>query len=494
MPTEATENMLGFYDRQTPGAVYWASFAILFVGSGLEFFDFYIVGFLLAVLGPAWHLTYLESSIVLVSAGAGAILGALLFGSVSDRVGRKRPLICANLICAAAASSVALVVDGGWIMLAALRFTLGIGQGGATALQTVTMVELTPAPLRAKVVGLPIVAPSISALLASLTTTKLMAVFGWRGIALLGAAPLLTSLLIFVLVPESPRWLVARRQTERARHSIARLAGLRVADVPAAQTEVTRAPRAALAEVFQRPGRLWFAITCWLCLSTASYGVYLCGPTIASTMLHVSASQAARYFFFIALIGIAGRVAFSLLPSIIGHRRCGIAYGFGIALTLASAAVLRADTLAGIPAFVACLAAGALFYDGGFCSLGPHTAELFPTRLAARGYGVAQAANGSGKILGPVCLALIAGASNIISPRATEDAMLPAFLFLASCGALIGLCFALFARETAGRRIALDDSLDAGPSQAPAAGLPLRSAAGTHRREDGHPAVQHGVG
>ena len=70
---------------------------------------------------------------------------------------------------------------------------------------------------------------------------------------------------------------------------------------------------------------------------------------------------------------------------------------------------------------------------------------------------LAQAANGIGKIAGPLCLALIAGTTNLISPKATIDAITPAFLFLAGCGLAIGVAFTLLGVETHGKPLALED-------------------------------------
>jgi putative MFS transporter len=83
-------------------------------------------------------------------------------------------------------------------------------------------------------------------------------------------------------------------------------------------------------------------------------------------------------------------------------------------------------------------------------------AEIYPTRLAARGSGLAQGANGLGKILGPLCLALIAGSDNYVSAKATEAAVQPAFLFLAGCGLILALCF-FFAPETKDKALSLDE-------------------------------------
>jgi putative MFS transporter len=96
-----------------------------------------------------------------------------------------------------------------------------------------------------------------------------------------------------------------------------------------------------------------------------------------------------------------------------------------------------------------------LIIDGSASNIAPYATEMFPVRLAARGTGLAQAANGVGKILGPLSLALIAGADNYVAPQATAAAILPGFLFLAACGAAVGVACSVTAIETHGRPLAL---------------------------------------
>ena len=78
-------------------------------------------------------------------------------------------------------------------------------------------------------------------------------------------------------------------------------------------------------------------------------------------------------------------------------------------------------------------------------------------RLGARASGLGQAANGVGKIVGPLSLALIAGSSNVVSPQATSDAVLPAYLFLAFCMLLVGLSFVFLSVETHGKAMGVGD-------------------------------------
>jgi hypothetical protein len=99
-----------------------------------------------------------------------------------------------------------------------------------------------------------------------------------------------------------------------------------------------------------------------------------------------------------------------------------------------------------------------------FANLAPYIVEIYGVRLGARAAGLSQAANGVGKILGPLCLAVIAGADNPLSPQATADAVLPAFLFLGACSLAVGLAFSLLAIETHGRPLAQSHEEQAGSS------------------------------
>ena len=95
--------------------------------------------------------------------------------------------------------------------------------------------------------------------------------------------------------------------------------------------------------------------------------------------------------------------------------------------------------------------------------------------MGARSSGLGQTANGVGKILGPFSLALIAGTSNIVSPKATEEAVFPAFLFLAFCMLLVGLSFLVLGVETHGRAIKLgEEEREAAPAPAVVLGTETR--------------------
>lgn len=111
-----------------------------------------------------------------------------------------------------------------------------------------------------------------------------------------------------------------------------------------------------------------------------------------------------------------------------------------------------------------------LFFEGGLSNIAPYSVEVFGVRLGARAVGLQQAANAVGKIIGPVVLALIAGASNYVTPQATEDAVFPAFVFFAACSLIVGLCFTLIPIETHGKPLQMDVERDLAPAAVTAKG------------------------
>jgi putative MFS transporter len=472
------EDLVTLYDGAPLNARYWTTMALAIASSVFDYFDYFIVGFLVAVLAPQWQLTFGQTSIMLLSAGVGAIIGSLMWGALADRFGRKRLLVAGIALCALGAGSVSLIPDGAWIMFAGLRFVVGFGVGAAASAAVPLIVEYTPTRHRTIITSATVIPVSLGVLTASLTAATMLQSIGWRGLAALGFIPLIPAVLIALIAPESVRWLVSRGRNAEARRIVARALKTSAEKLPHTGGVAANAGQeTSFADLLRQPKLFWLTVIVWFGASTANYGVFLWGPTIVALLMGVPPQQAAHLFIFVSLTGMIGRTAFSILPQWIGRRRCGAIMGYGIAVSLGAAALFFDRTLFGYPAFVVLLIPAALFFDGGFSNIAPYSAEIFPVKLAARGVGLAQAANGIGKIAGPLCLALIAGATNLITPKATIEAVTPAFLFLAACGLAIGLAFTLLGVETHGKPLALekDEALAAVPE---AAALAMREQAG----------------
>lgn len=135
----------------------------------------------------------------------GWMCGGLLFGVVSDRIGRKKSLTLVTALYGIFTLLVTLVPD--WYSLLAVRFAAGMGVGGVLLITTVYISEIWNDRSRAVILGVLAVCFPIGIV----TTGSLNLLFSdWRTAFGIGIIPVVAAALIFILVPESDRWRSGR--------------------------------------------------------------------------------------------------------------------------------------------------------------------------------------------------------------------------------------------------------------------------------------------
>lgn len=457
MPGQTSDDLLALFDGAPLNRRYWATFALMSAVFVFDFFDFLVVGYLLATVGREWHLTYGQSALILYSGGVGAIVGALVFGAFSDAWGRKPQIVIGTFICAISAGLIAAIPEGAWWLFAILRFFVGVGLTAAVTPSLTIVVELTPTRHRTIATSFYLVFASAGGFLAPVISAALLGPLGWRGVALIGFIPVVIGVLVWLFTPESVRWLAAKGRFAEARAEVAKHLGVPLRSVPLPTVAPVTVPRGNLADLLSQPRMFLETMLIWGGSSTAAYGVYLWGPTIVALLLQVPVPQAAAYFVFVSGAGVVGKIVVTLISPLMGRRALGVLWGFGGVAALATAGYYNSVVVEGLPLMVILLCCSTFFIEGGFANLAPYTVESYGVRMGARSSGLGQTANGVGKILGPLSLALIAGTSNIVSPQATEQAVFPAFLFLAFCMLLVGLSFLVLGVETHGKQMALGE-------------------------------------
>src|ERR1700733_3274606 len=127
--------LLALFDTAPLTPRFWATVVLVYAQAAFEFFDYFLVGYLVAVLAQPWHLTYGQSAIMLLSAGVGAIVGSTVLGSLADLFGCRRLLLAGAFFYPLAAGLIAVVPDGAWIIFSILRFVVGVGMAGAITAQ-----------------------------------------------------------------------------------------------------------------------------------------------------------------------------------------------------------------------------------------------------------------------------------------------------------------------------------------------------------------------
>lgn len=447
---------------------YWRMAVAVLFSEMLEYFDFFLIGFVVSLIAKPWHLTYGASAVLLLSSGVGAIVGSMLWGHLSDRWGR-RPLLIAAIAAAAVGTGVsAATPTGAWGFLAVFRFVVGVGVGGSVVTGSPLIIELTPTRHRTLLGGFMTSAfIPIGTLVASGVAAALSEAIGFRGLLLVGLAPALVGLFALFVVPESPLWLESRGRLDEA----ARVAA-RVYELPETPTLVPSAPAADAAKELGYKDTLrfrrsfWSVALIWLFADTAAIGFTLWAPTLMSQIMSISASRAAAYLTIAAACGLAGRIVISLLAKVVGRRVAGTAYGVIAGVLFALTGLFHSASLGFVSFFLIGVLVTYFFTDGLWGNIVPFSSEVWPSALRSHGSGVGNAMGGVGKIVGPVGLALIIGTSDVIAPKATEAGLLPAFLLFGGCMLVAGLIFALVAPEPHGRSLdEMQGHLEAGETE-----------------------------
>jgi len=455
-PNQTSSDLLALFDNAPLNRRYWTIFILMSAVFVFDFFDFLVVGYLLAAVAREWHLTYGQSAIILYSGGIGAIVGAVVFGAFADAWGRKQQMVIGTFICAMSSGLIAFIPEGSWLLFAVLRFFVGVGLTAAVTPSLTVVVELTPTRYRTIATSFYVVFASAGGFLAPAISAAIMGPYGWRRVALLGFVALIIGVLVWLFTPESVRWLAAKGRFAEARAEVARHLGLPLDRVPLPTMPPTAPPRGNLLDLWSQPRMFWETILIWGGSSTAGYGVYLWGPTIVALLLGVPVPKAAAYFVFVSAAGMTGKIVVTLIAPLIGRRVLGVVWGFGGTVALALAGYYNSVFGGGVPLMVVLMCASTFCIEGGFSNLAPYTVESYGVSLGARSSGLGQTANGFGKIIGPLSLALIAGTSQLVSPQQTAEAVFPAFLFLAFCMAPVGLSFLFLGVETHGKAMVLD--------------------------------------
>jgi MFS transporter, putative metabolite:H+ symporter len=420
------------------------------IGDALEFFDYFLIGYVLAfVIGP-WKLTFGQSAIVLLSSGVGAIIGAYVWGWIADRIGRRAVFIGTVLNFSIATGLLYFTPDNGWVYLTIMRFFVGLGVGGLYCVDLPLVQEFMPSSKRGFVGGLvTAVIPlgvGMGAVLAGF-----MGADQWRLLFAVGLLPALIVLLIRVWVPESPHWLARQGRMEEARKSLAWALQVSPESLPLPSNVPAEAPKASWFELFKYPRSL---LVSWLGnagAQTGVYGVALWAPALFVLLLKVTPQEAAKMMILLSVTGFIGRLSFAWLSERIGRRNCGGLLGFGAGILIIVAGYNYNTVLFGLSAFWLILAAAMFFADGGFAIVGPYAAEVWPSHLKTTGMGSAYGFGGIGKIIGPAGLALIVGSSNYLKPDVPLPQFPIAFLYLGCWFLMAGVVYYFFGMETKGK-------------------------------------------
>jgi len=411
-------------------------------GNVAEFFDIFLIGFVVSLLVKPWKLTGLESGTILALSGLGTVVGAILWGRLADKIGRKVAFKWCVIIFVVFTAISVFTPDRGWWMLVLLRVGVGIGVGGLNITSIPYVQEFVPAKQRGLLSGLVSVFIPLGLLLGSMAQAWLSDIIGWRGLIALGAIPIL---LLFWLrrVPESPRFLQAHGRPEEAREALAWALEVPVSELGTLPA-ITETHGSSYSVVFRKYGKSLAIITLGsFCFILGSFTIQSWGQTLLKEGYGYSASLVGYMFMGVSIVDLLGRLTSAWLADRIGRR--WVMFAFGMIGGVGS--LVAAMSHSGSVFFFGLLIVMA-FGDGAFGILNAFGAEQFPNEARSTGLGLGYGIGASAKIVGPALMGLIVGGS-MVKQDVTVDAVAPAFILFAIM-LFIGAFIYLFAKETKG--------------------------------------------
>ncbi|WP_339228527.1 MFS transporter [Oceanobacillus sp. FSL K6-2867] len=370
--------------------------------AGGPFCDGYIlsiIGIALALLAPQLGLSPLMIGLIGSSALVGIFFGGLIFGYLTDIIGRKTMYIL-DLVVFVVASVLQFFVGEGWQLLI-LRFVLGVAVGADYPIATSLLAEFTPRKHRGFMLSFLVLGWWVGAVAAFIVGYLLMDLGenSWRWILASSAVPSLIVLFLRAGTPESPKWLVSKGRIEEARVNLQKAfgEGADLGDIPA------EPPKTSFLNIF-RGGydkRTIFMSVFWMMQVVPTFAIMTFAPSVLSAFgfnegntAHLGAVITSAFFLIGALITL-------FLVNKIGRRHILI---WPFLITGITLFLLGIVSEASIGLIIGLFAIFAIFNGGSSVLQYVYPNELFPTEIRATAVGFGTAMSRVGAAVGTFLL------------------------------------------------------------------------------------------
>jgi AAHS family 4-hydroxybenzoate transporter-like MFS transporter len=366
----------------------------------LDGFDVQSIAFVAPSIARDWHLQRETLGPIFSASLVGILIGALLFGPVADKFGRRWVIMICTLIFGGC--TLLTATADGVTELLIFRLVTGLGLGGALPNAIALTAEYCSERRRATLVMIMFSGFSLGAAAGGAIAAVIVPQFGWRSVWYLGGVlPLLLLPLQFITLPESIRFLVVTNAAREQIATLVRRIDKRFQLLADARFEIAEA-RASGVPVMNlfRNGRTWGTVLLWTMFFMNLLDLYFLQnwiPVIAN-----AAGVPVQTAIIIGTLFQVGGVVACLLVGLPidrfgAYKVLPLLFGLGCIIVVALG---RAET--SVPALML------LTFAAGFCVVGGQnganalSAMFYPTSVRATGIGWSLGIGRVGAIIGPL--------------------------------------------------------------------------------------------
>lgn len=388
------------------------------IGWLLDAFEVNVIGNVLGILKNLWKVTDLQASALVTVWLLGIMIGALVFGHLADRFGRRKLFIITLLLYSSC--TVISAASPGYYFFLIFRFLTAIGVGAEYSAINAAIGEIVPAKFRGRASAVVMNFWPLGAILAALLSLFFINLLppsvGWRLAFGLGAVIAVFTGWARRVLPESPRWLVGRGRVAEAAQVMERIeAG---SDHFAGSAGmVTEERRVGLLDELQLlvrdyPWRLALGSLLDFTEAAGYYGIFAFLPLIVLPRIQIAEAQV-PWFFLIGNVGAlaGGALAAALLDKT--GRKVTVT-SFYVLAALSMLAMGRATIGGHSEGVLAAFVLVNFCATGSWVSAYPTFSEIFPTALRSTGIGFSVAFGRLGAALAPLALVSVAEGSSVM--------------------------------------------------------------------------------
>lgn len=403
-----------------------------------------IISFVLPVLMKSWHLTTEQVGNIGSIGLLGMAIGAILSGTIADRIGRKK-VFAMTLVTYSIATGLC-GLSWNYASLLFFRFLVGFGLGGQLPVAVTLVSEFSPVKHRGKLLVLLESFWAFGWLLAAIVSYLIIPRYGWPVAFFIGALPALYVFFLWNKIPESPRYLESKGRIAEAEEIYQSIA-VQAPDFQQRKQGVDREPamevipktNARLSELFtpiflRRTVFLWIL---WFGIVFSYYGIFTWLPSLLA-LKGFSLTKSFSYVMIMTLAQIPGYFSAAYLVDRIGRKPTMTVYVLGTAV---SAYFFGQGTSESMILIVGSLMS--FFNLGAWGIIYTYTPELYPTYARATGSGWAAGFGRIGGILAPIIVGKMLGAYKMTTQSV--------FILFTGVLLLVVLDVLLLGEETKGR-------------------------------------------